>query len=383
MALTRIRIPAIAFMLLAGSVTTLAQTLPTGTPVLSTAPQPSVAISQQPAQVRENPLRTPSPLAPPLQPLLDFKDSDIKFNLQTLMYTLRDNRHEGWVLAAYPDPKTSRPLIGAGFSLDLPAREHPQSDPLNPNQFLEPSSAQLWEAAGLEPQHLQAMLEQFDRELSTWKKQKFRRKVRTQALFPEISEEDAIKLLRISTIQAVHNARAYCRDFDRLTGPQQMALTQLVFQMGVNLEEFTQFLFAINHHASANSPQTSSAAMASASFAPGQRQPVDTLSFASASSPAPGAGSFDAAATTAFVDDAEYWKAVQETLIHSDWARRYNTRAVSVIAMFNPEYQNAPWAAEAEVRAEVHPLHTRRRRAATVRNASAHKKSTARRTRQS
>src|SRR5581483_4403167 len=57
------------------------------------------------------------PAAGPLDPLVNFKSSDIKFNLQSLMDTLRDNRHEGWVLAAYPDPKTSRPLIGAGFSL--------------------------------------------------------------------------------------------------------------------------------------------------------------------------------------------------------------------------------------------------------------------------
>ncbi len=90
------------------------------------------------------------------------------------MDTLRDNRHEGWVLAAYPDPKTSRPLIGAGFSLDLPAREHAQHDPLNPNVFLEPSSAQLWEAAGLPPQQLQTMLQQFNYELDAWNKKKFR-----------------------------------------------------------------------------------------------------------------------------------------------------------------------------------------------------------------
>ena len=43
--------------------------------------------------------------------------------------------------------------------------------------------------------------------------------------------------------------RAYCRVFDQLTASQQMALSQLVFQMGVNLEEFTQFLSAINDSA--------------------------------------------------------------------------------------------------------------------------------------
>ncbi len=384
MSLTRSRILAIAFMLLAGCVMSLAQATPTVAAV--TSPQASIATNPQTPATAEAPDSSPR-AAPPsissLQPLLDFKDSDIKFNLQALMNTLRDNRHEGWVLAAYPDPKTSRPLIGAGFSLDVPAREHVQGDPLNPNQFLEPSSSQLWEAAGLEPQRLQTMLEQYDRELSAWRKAKFRRKIRTHQLFPEICEEDAVKLLRISTIQAVHNARAYCRDFDQLTGPQQMALTQLVFQMGVNLEEFTQFLFAINHRSFVSTPQnTTSATMTNTSFASNQGRPADTLSFASPTSPVSGIQGFEAG-STAFLSDVEYWKAVQETLIHSDWARRYSTRAVSVIAMFDPSYSIAPWQAEAGVRSEVHPLHSRRR-GASVHTASApRRKSAARRTRKS
>ena len=43
------------------------------------------------------------------QELLDFKDSDIRFSLERLMDILRDHQHEGWVLAAYPDPNTRRP----------------------------------------------------------------------------------------------------------------------------------------------------------------------------------------------------------------------------------------------------------------------------------
>jgi hypothetical protein len=283
-------------------------------------------------------------ISSPLAPLVNFQNAEIKFNLQTLMNTLRDNRHEGWVLAAYPDPKTTRPLIGAGFSLDLEAREHLQRDPLNTMPFLEPSSAQLWQAAGLQPAQLDSMLDQYDRELETWKKARFRRKIRTNSLFPEISEEDATALLRISAIQAVHNARAYCRYFDEWNGPQQMALSQMVFQMGVNLEEFTNFLSAVN-----NPPNYG----------------------------APLAGSF--------ASDADYWKSVQDTLIHTDWARRYSTRAVSVIAMFDPIYASDPYEAESRVRAEVHPLHSRhRRRAATLRTASvSHKKSSARRTHKS
>lgn len=268
----------------------------------------------------------------PLDPLVNFNNASIKFNLQTLMATLRDNRHEGWVLAAYPDPKTSRPLIGAGFSLDLPAREHPQQNPLNPNIFLEPSSAQLWEAAGLPPEQLQTMLQEFNRDLDAWNKKKFRRKIRTHELFPQMSEEDAGKLLRIYAIQAVHNARAYCRNFDELSGSQQMALAQMVYQMGVNLEQFTNFLGAIN------------------------TPPADQ---------------------TATPYDTEYWHSVQGTLVQTDWARRYSTRAVSVIAMFDPTYSSDSYEAEKRVRAEVHPLYRshKKRRASAVHTASLHKKS--------
>jgi hypothetical protein len=274
-----------------------------------------------------------------LEPLVDFKNTAIKFNLQILMNTLRDNRHEGWVLAAYPDPKTSRPLIGAGFSLDLDAREHIQGDPLNPTLFLEPSSAQLWEAAGLEPGQLDTMLEQYDRDLTVWQKKKFRRKIRTGDLFPQISEEDATALLRISAIQSIHNAQAYCRYFDQLSGSQQMGLSQMVYQMGVNLEQFTNFLSAIN-----TAPPLDQGEMSNANI--------------------------------------EYWRSVQGTLIHTDWARRYSTRAISVIAMFDPAYATEPYEAEARVRAEVHPLHRhRRRRDTAVRTASLKHHKSANRTR--
>ena len=248
--------------------------------------------------------------------LFDPTDSEAKFQLQSLMAVLRDSRHESWVLAAYPDPKTSRPLIGAGFSLSVEATEHPQSDPLNPHTFLEPSSAQLWEAAGLDPARLQAILDQYDRQLKAWKKKNYRRKIKTHQLPAQISDEDATKLLQISVVQAVHNARAYCREFDQLTASQQMALSQLVYQMGVNLEEFTQFLSTINDLSYHDVVQDGSNREA----------------------------------------EVEHWKAVQTTLIQSDWARRYSTRAVAVIAMFNPDYDADPAKAERQVRAQVHPL---------------------------
>ena len=269
-------------------------------------------------------LLTPQNLPPENPaPLFDFRDSDIKFSLNSLMNVLRDSRHEGWVLAAYPDPKTSRPLIGAGFGLDVAATEHQQRDPLNPHPFLEPSTAQLWHAAGLDSARLQGILDQFDRDLNAWKKKKFRRKIRTHALSPQLTEEDATKLLRISAIQATYNARAYCRLFDQLTASQQMALSQLVFQMGVNLEEFTQFLSAMNDDSHGD--------------------PTPPMSSAE--------------------PEAEHWKAVQSTLIQSQWARRYSGRAISVIAMFDPNYENDPKAAERKVQATLRPpvAHHRKR----------------------
>jgi hypothetical protein len=291
---------------------TLVLTMVAGGRAIAQAAPPA---TQEPSQVLPNlpPRVAPSPSP---EPLFNFKDSDIKFDLNHLMNVLRDSRHEGWVLAAYPDPKTSRPLIGAGFGLDVPASEHPQLDPLNPHPFIEPSTAQLWQAAGLDSVRLQSVLDQFDRELTAWKKKNFRRKIRTHALAPQLSEADATKLLRISAIQATYNARAYCRMFDQLTASQQMALSQLVFQMGVNLEEFAQFRSALNGGANGD----------------------DSLQLVSAS---------DAA--------AEHWKNVQTTLIQSQWARRYSTRAISVIAMFDPNYDMDPRAAERKVQATLHP----------------------------
>jgi len=238
------------------------------------------------------------------------------------MNILRDSKHESWVLAAYPDPKTGRPLIGAGFNLDVSATQHIQTNPLNPHLFIEPSTAELWQDAGLDLGRLQSILDQFDRDMKTWQKKKFRKKIRTHQLTPEITEQEATNLLRISTLEAIHNARAYCDDFDYLTASQQMALSQLVYQMGVNLEEFVEFLSAINDHSSYRD-----LAQAEGSTQGGTTQ-----------------------------EDDEYWKTVQSTLIQSDWARRYTSRAVTVIAMFDSDYDKEPKEAEREVRTQIHPL---------------------------
>src|SRR5271166_5674303 len=290
----------------------------------SKSPSASVVPKSQPAGNPAPPLSLPNPEVVAYPTVFDFKESDIKFNVESLMRTLRDSRHEGWVLAAYPDPKTSRPLIGAGFSLDVAAREHIQSEPSNPHTFIEPSSAQLWQAAGLDLQRLQRILDQFDRDLKAWKKKNYRKKIKTHNLPPELTEAEATSLLRVSAVQAIHNAKAYCRNIDQLTASQQMALSQLVYQMGVNLEQFVQFLSALNEDFSLQGAATHE----------------DNIE-----------------------NQREHWKAVQRTLIESQWAKRYTGRAVAVIAMFDPDYVEDPRGAERRVQAVLRPpvKHNRKR----------------------
>lgn len=262
-------------------------------------------------------------LSPAAQTLMNFKPSDVKFDVDELMDILRDKRHEGWVLAAYPDPKTAQPLVGAGFSLDLPARPHPQPDPLNPNPFLEPSSAELWQAAGLPPAKLQSILTDFYAHLETDGKKGFRRQIRD--LDPQITEDDANALLRVGIIQAALNAKAYCRYFDQMTPHQQMAMTQLVYQMGFNLQQFQTFLGLINRDESGEA-------------------------FAR--------------------HDRAYWRDVQMSLAHSQWARLYRVRATAVIAMLDPRYDRSATAAEHTMAAVLHPDRRHRAHKATLRKAA-------------
>ena len=275
-----------------------AQPDPTLIPASPTATAPATDPIAKPVPAAETAL----PVNPSMQMLLGFKDTDVKFAVSDLMEILSDRRHEGWVLAAYPDPKTSHPLIGAGFSLDLPARDHPQTDPLNPNPFIEPSSDELWRAAGLDDARLNTILDRFSARMAQWKKKGFRR--RMVQLEPDISSSDADLLLRIAIIQSIDNAKAYCRNFDALTAPQQMAMSQLVYQMGYNLQHFTQFLAQVNADATA---------------------------------------------------ETDYWRAVQTTLEQSQWARLYRIRATAVIAMLDPTYADDPGDAEKRVGAVLHP----------------------------
>jgi hypothetical protein len=294
--------------------------------------QTSVSEEAVPAMAAADPgsSTAASPAVVPAGALLAFKDSDVKFSVAQLMEILQDKRHEGWVLAAYPDPKTKRPLIGAGFSLDLPAREHPQRDPLNPNPFYEPASADLWQAAGLESGLLAKILDDFQQKSIYWTNRQFRRNIRY--LPAQITEEDANKLLRIAIVQAALNARAYCRNFDALTASQQMAITQLVYQMGVNLEQFTQFRTLINHDVLPDDGSQQAAVQEAAMY----RTPSM---------------------------NAAYWDTVQRSLMQSQWARLYRARAIAVIAMLDPNYANSPTAAERRISAILHPARRSRVRA--------------------
>ena len=109
------------------SISVVALTLFLGLPALSQSPSeadPFTLAATPTAQSAQVP--SEAAVSPAVRMMADFKDSDVKFDVNELVDILRDRRHEGWVLAAYPDPRTGQPLTGAGFSLDLPEREHPQ-----------------------------------------------------------------------------------------------------------------------------------------------------------------------------------------------------------------------------------------------------------------
>jgi len=194
----------------------------------------------------------------------------------------------------------------------------------------------LWEAAGMDPERLHRILNDYQTRLSSWGAKRFRRNL--GELPAQVTDEEATGLLRVAAIQAIENARAYCRRFGELTASQQLALSQLVYQMGVNLEEFNRFLALINQDA----------------------------------------GPWDAGLTTlpnvSAVGNQEYWNTVQGSLIQSQWARLYRGRAVAVIAMLDPRYAQDPQMAEKRIAATLHPAVAHRhggRRASSVRTASA------------
>lgn len=327
----------------------------------SALPSPTTAQSQRL-------VAAPTPVVAPsgaVRMMEEFKDTDVRFDMNELVDILRDRRHEGWVLAAYPDPRTAQPLIGAGFSLDLPEREHPQLDANNPHPFLEPSSADLWQAAGFDPARLDDILKVFYERRHTWSKRTWRKKL--FSLPAQISDDDAVQLVRVGAIQAVYNAKAYCRNFDQLNGPQQMAMAQLVYQMGVNLEHFNAFLTTINPGAAPRGQVVASSAEVPATAA-------DSQMFAQAMQDATAAGT--PALMNQMDQSPKYWLGVQQSLMGSQWAHKYRTRAISVIAMLDPAYSDDPTSAEQRVGAVLRPavVHRRGRHGVVTRQVSATKR---------
>jgi hypothetical protein len=60
-------------------------------------------------------------------------------------------------------------------------------------------------------------------------------------------------------------------------------------------------------------------------------------------------------------DNAAYWRSVQLSLTQSQWARLYRSRAISVIAMLDPRYNENPTIAERRVGATLRPAVVHRR----------------------
>src|SRR5215469_13006923 len=70
----------------------------------------------------------------------------------------------------------------------------------------------------------------------------------------------------------------------------------------------------------------------------------------------------DATVAPASLDQSpEYWQSVQKSLMGSQWAHKYRTRAIAVIAMLDPAYGDDPSAAEQRVGAVLRPAVVHRR----------------------
>ena len=81
------------------------------------------------------------------------------------------------------------------------------------------------------------------------------------------------------------------------------------------------------------------------------------------------------AVTNQIDQSPEYWLGVQQSLMGSQWAHKYRTRAISVIAMLDPAYSDDPTAAEQRVGAVLRPavVHRHGRHGVVTRQVSATK----------
>jgi GH24 family phage-related lysozyme (muramidase) len=252
-------------------------------------------------------------------------DADMGFDRNDLIRRL--NHFESMVLTAYPDPKTHLPLIGAGFSLRIaPKPPHVQIDTSNPVQFIEPQPKDLWVAAGLDPKRFDDILTQFDKNARAMGYNKLHAAAVNKRLPADISPEEADRLTHVAIQQSVHNAWAYySKDkYSALKPSQKEALAHMVFQMGVNLEGFVTFLNKLNDNHLRSSKPSPEHALEAADAAGG-----------------------------------DFWETLQRSMIHSKWFKMYRkdnnahkyheSRAIAVLAMLDPHYENDPDLAERKV----------------------------------
>jgi GH24 family phage-related lysozyme (muramidase) len=193
--------------------------------------------SRPPVAVQEIPLpsldrRALSSLYPPeiSEPQSPFPLEGITLHFDREDFKNQVKKYEGEVLHPYPD-KVGIVTIGCGFNMEKHTTDH-RNDPYayNGMQRVDPSGEEVWRLAGI-PENFQEVLAS----VHTPVNQRH-----------TISPQSAEKLLEISLDQAIHNAGAYFRHFNTMTGRQQEAAVYLVYNMGTHLENHPGFLEASN-----------------------------------------------------------------------------------------------------------------------------------------
>jgi GH24 family phage-related lysozyme (muramidase) len=191
--------------------------------------------SRPPAAIQEIPLPSLdrlSSLYPPeiSEPQSPFPLKGITLHFDREHFKNRVKEYEGEVLHPYPD-KAGIITIGCGFNMEKHTMDHP-TDPYayHEMQRVDPSGEEVWRLAGID--------ENFQEVLASAHAPANQRRT--------ISPQSAEKLLEMSLDQAIHNAGAYFRHFNTMTGRQQEAAVYLVYNMGTHLENHTDFLEASN-----------------------------------------------------------------------------------------------------------------------------------------
>ena len=155
----------------------VAMTLFLGLPALSQNPsgaEPNTLATAPVAQSAQVP--SEAAVSPTVRMIANFRDwTSSSMSMRWWIFCATGGTKAGcWRLIPTQDRTAA---IGAGFSLDLPEREHTQTDPLNPHQFLEPSSAGPVVAAGFDPRRLDDILKVFYERKRQWSKRTWRRQI--------------------------------------------------------------------------------------------------------------------------------------------------------------------------------------------------------------